>query len=222
MKEYKIETHLHTEESNHCSEVPAYDMVRLYKDEGYDVVIVTPHYSRPYLTVIHNDWDARIDYILTGYKNAKKCGEEIGIKILLGLELTLVENKSDYLIYGMDEEFLRANPALYKLTLDELVEICKTNNFLMVQAHPFRRGIELAPLKYQMAIEIFNGRHVLDAKNSEAEEYAKKHNLIGLSGTDFHDFYDHRSGISTNKEINNIEDFKEVIKSRNFKNIIPN
>jgi len=220
--EYKTETHLHTEESNHCSEVPASDMVRHYKDKGYSTVIVTPHYSRAYLSAITTDWNLRIDYLLIGYEKAKKIGEQIGVNILLGLELTLVENKCDYLIYGMNEEFLRINTALYDLRLDELVRLCEVNDFLLVQAHPFRKGQGPAPIRYEMPIEVFNGRHVLDPQNEKAQKYAEEHNLTGISGTDFHDFQDNPGGIITKMEIKTIEEFKKLIRSRDFKLIISN
>lgn len=220
--EYKIETHLHTEESNHCSEVPAADMVKHYKEAGYTTVIVTPHYSRAYLSTITSDWDIRIDYLLVGYDKAKKIGEQIGLNILLGLEITLVENKHDYLIYGMTEEFLRTNTSLYDLSVKELVKLCEVNDFLLVQAHPFRKGQEPADIKYKMPIEVFNGRHVLDPQNGTAQKYAEFYDLIGISGTDFHDFQDHKGGIVTNTEIKTIEDFKEAVRNREFKLIISN
>ena len=213
---YKTETHLHVEESCHCSDIPTEQMMRQYQKDGFKTIIITPHYARHYFTVMSNDWDVRIDYLLFGYKIGKKLAASLGMNVLLGLELTLIENGSDYLIYGMDEDFLRSNYNLYDLTLDQLIELCKKNNYLLVQAHPFRKGMHRADLKHQMPLEVFNGRHVLDSNNEEARKYAEEHGLIALSGTDFHDLEDHRGGIVTDEEIISIEDFKRVVLERNY------
>jgi len=219
---YKTETHLHCEESNHCSEVPAEEMVKHYKKLGYHTLIVTPHYSRAYLGTITPDWDMRVDYLLFGYQKAKKMGKKLGINIILAIELTSNVNRCDYLIYGITEEFLRTNTGLYDIELDELVKLCKLNDFLLIQAHPFRKGHEPGELKYQMGIEVFNGRHVLDAKNNLAKKYAEANDLTQLSGTDFHDYLDHKGGIITNQEIKNIQEFKNVIRKKQYQLIIPN
>ena len=219
---YKTETHLHTKESSACSYVGAQDIVEIYKRRGYQTIIVTPHYNYGYLKRITEDWNERIDYLLTGYKKAKKLGDILGVNVLLGLELALLQTKSDYLIYGMTEEFLRENPNLYYLSIDELIALCKENNFLLVGAHPFREGMELIDPKYNIPIEVFNGRHTLDAKNEVAKEYAKEHNLIGISGTDFHEVEDLEGGIITYKEIKSIEDFRDVVLNREFEIIESN
>ena len=40
-----MEMHLHTSESSNCGRVSAADAVRLYKEAGYDGIVVTDHYS---------------------------------------------------------------------------------------------------------------------------------------------------------------------------------
>jgi len=213
---YKTETHSHTDESSYCATIPAREMMRIYKERGYKTIIITPHYSRVYFSRITDDWQERIDYILLGYKTAKSMEEELDINVLMGIELNLIEDGNDYLIYGITEEFLRENVNLYSLTLDNLINICRENDFLITQPHPFRDNSELAPLEYQMPIEVFNGRCVLDARNDLALRYAKENNLIGVSGTDFHESADLEGGIITQTEIKTIEEFKEHILSNNF------
>jgi len=70
---FNIETHLHTKESSNCSEISAIYMVKLYKKEGYDTVIITDHYSKnKFDRIDKNTWNEKIDYLLNGYKLAKK------------------------------------------------------------------------------------------------------------------------------------------------------
>jgi len=214
---YKTETHLHIEESCYCGNIPATEMVMLYKESGFKTIIITTHYKYEYLKKISSDWDEVVDYMVAGYKNAKVKGDVEGINILYGIEVTLLENKTDYLVYGPTEAFLRENPELYRLSFSGLIELCEKNNFLIVQAHPFRRGMELAPLEYKMPIEVYNGHSRLDQRNHLAMEYAREHNLIGTSGSDFHELEDlAKGGIITDKEIKTIEDFKNAVLSNEF------
>ena len=45
---------------------------------------------------------------------------------------------------------------LYRLTVQELSEICKKNKFLLVQAHPFRDIIELPTDEFIDNVEVYN------------------------------------------------------------------
>lgn len=213
---YKTETHLHTKESSYCGTVPAVEIIKIYLERGYKTIFVTPHYHEPYLKRISDNLDERIDYLLTGFKIAKEAGDKVGINVLLGIEIGLKETKSDYLVYGITEEFLRTHSGFYDLSLDALIKLCQEHGFLIVQAHPFRDGMQLAPLKYQLPIEVFNGRHYLNARNEQAQSYAKEHNLIGISGTDFHQLEDIPGGIITETKIKTAQDFINLVNSRNF------
>jgi len=214
---YKTETHLHPKESCQCSHTYSEDIIKIYKERGYSTIIVTPHYSEYYFRKLPSSWPERIDHILKGYKNLKTYEEEYGINILLGLEINLLENGNDYLVYGMSEAFLRSNLNLFDLSLDELVNLCEGNDFLLVQAHPFRDNSDVSPLEYNIPIEVFNGRWIMDARNHFALRYAVENDLIGLSGSDFHEIKDNEGGILTDIEIKSIYDFKNIVRNNNFK-----
>jgi len=218
---FKTETHLHTRESNICADLDVEKTLKLHQGAGYSTIIMTNHYSsenldRPEFPT----WGDKIDYLMKSYKIAKHIESEYGINVLFAIELTLKQTGSDYLIYGITEDFLRNNLDLYDLSLGELVKLCEENGFLIVQAHPFRERIELAPLEYKVPIESYNGHTYLDPKNDVATAYAKENNLIGVSGSDFHrEEKLARGGIVTENEIKTIQEFIDVIKSRKFKTI---
>jgi len=217
---YKTETHLHTKESQTSirQKSSAEEIVNLYKEKGYNTIIVTDHYTREKLDGISiNNWDSKIEQLLTGYKTAKQFGDALELNILFGIELTLLETGSDYLIYGVTEEFLKKHSHLYDLKFEELVNLCTEHKLLIVQAHPFRDDIILAPLEHHIPIEAYNGCHSETSRNDKAIEYAKIHNLIGTSGSDFHHINDTaRGGIITKEEIKNIEDYIKNIKNNTF------
>ena len=218
---YKTETHLHTKESSYCSQVSAEEMMHLYKEKGYKTVIITNHYSMGNLNIpMAYSWEERIDYLLLGYKNAQKLSSSLSMNVLFGIELTLYETRSDYLIYGITEQFLKENKHLYNLTLKELVDICKNNNFLIVEAHPFRDNMELVPLEFNMPIEVYNGCHDVNSRNELAKKYVKENKLIGISGSDFHHINDlARGGIITDTEIKTIQDYINVVLENKFEMI---
>ena len=49
-----------------------------------------------------------------------------------------------------------------------MYDLCHRKDYILVQAHPFRDNIELAPLEYIDGIEIFNGCHDEVSRNEKA------------------------------------------------------
>ena len=43
---FKTETHLHTWPVSNCSRIEPREMIRRYKDAGYDTVFVSDHYAK--------------------------------------------------------------------------------------------------------------------------------------------------------------------------------
>jgi len=193
-------------------------MIEEYKKEGYSTIVITDHCSKSKMDRLGDiSWREKIDYVYTGYDIAKQYGNELGMNILLGVEITLQITDSDYLVYGIDKEFLYENEKIYEYTLEELYKICNKKEYLLVQAHPFRDDIQLAPLEYIDGIEVFNGCHDEISRNDKALEYGNSTNKILTSGSDFHHFNDlAKGGIITDIEIKDIKQLVEVLNSRKF------
>lgn len=51
----KIELHMHTSEVSSCGKVPAAEMVRLYKEMGYDAITVTDHLIAGKNTIVYGE-----------------------------------------------------------------------------------------------------------------------------------------------------------------------
>lgn len=184
---YKIETHAHTMETSPCGRVGAAEMMALYKEKGYSCVIITDHYSiRTFIRMCGKPWKEKTELFLRGYREAKKAGESLGLKVFLGIELTFNFSINDFLIYGMEEDFLRKNPKLCNIGLTKLNKLAHKNNLLIFQAHPFRLGMTRANPKLLDGIEVYNGHPRHDSRNELALKYAKKHGLLMSSGSDMH------------------------------------
>ena len=194
-------------------------MIETYKKEGYSTIVITDHCSKSKMDRLGNiSWREKIDYVYTGFDIAKQYGDELGINILLGVEVTLQITDSDYLVYGIDKEFLYENEKIHEYTLEELYKLCNKKGYLLVQEHPFRDDIQLAPLEYIDGIEVFNGCQDEVSRNDKALEYGKSTNKILTSGLDFHRLDDlARGGIITEIEIKNIKELVEILQSRNYK-----
>ena len=185
----KFEMHSHTRENDICVTMDADDIVRAYKGVGYDGMVITNHFFDLSLEWYKDELagcchDVIIDYYLRGFRAAKKTGDEIGVKVLMGIELRFDGDKNDYLVYGIDERFLYDSPLLNTLTLDSFLETLP-DGALVYQAHPFRDGMSGTNPSKLYGVEVYNGGTSCD-RNSFADIWADKYSLKKISGSDFH------------------------------------
>lgn len=206
MKKYLYEMHFHTKNTSNCANVKAEDAVEEYIKAGYDGIVVTDHLSPSTYMKYGREllpWKKKVDFFLRGYKAAKKTAAG-RINIILGMELRFrtSEGDNDYLVYGINEEFLYNTPHLLEMNIKKFYEIAHKNGFLVFQAHPFRVGMKVTNPNFIDGVEIFNGNPRHNSSNDIAEMWAKKYNLMVTSGSDYHEFEDlGTGGIWFNKEI---------------------
>ena len=214
--------HVHTAECDICAHVAAKDIVRMYQQKGYSGLVITDHYF-----AMSFDWFADdltegthcefVDRWLRGYREAKKEGDKIGMTVLLGAEVRLDgPNINDYLIYGIDEDFLFRAPYLNRLSsLQELISVLPENS-CVVQAHPFRDNMTVQSPDLLFGIEVNNGG-TEPFRNDLARTFAAHYGKPMLSGSDFH-HADHlaRGGISADADIQSIQDLVGVLRSGDY------
>ena len=187
MNSFIIDTHVHTSEVSSCGKVPACEVVKLYADKKYNALIITDHYYRDYFESLGSiSWKEKIDIYLTGFRKAKSKGGKLGLEILLGIELRFDQGPNDYLVYGMDENFLYNNPELYKMTPSEFYRFKKDKGLAVYQAHPFRANMTAEKPENLDGIEVLNGNPRHNSFNKSAYAYASVNKLRMLSGSDFH------------------------------------
>ncbi|MBC8532329.1 PHP domain-containing protein [Gehongia tenuis] len=182
--------HVHTATVSSCGQVEPERMAELYQRAGYDGVAVTDHYYARYFEKMGDlPWEKKVDRYLAGYRRAKTAGEKTGLQVLLGIELRFKGHVNDYLIFGVDEAFLREHPKLYELELPEFYRRFRDELFIC-QAHPFRdRGCEPAPAEFLHGAEVYNGNpnHLDHNYNDKARAFAKANGLVAISASDFHE-----------------------------------
>lgn len=213
----KIELHLHTSEVSRCGHVSAVEAVHAYKDNGYDCIVVTDHFSPFFIDTCYlNGCDDIKDSYLKGYRAAKEEGDKIGLTVLLGTEICLAESNNDYLVYGVNEEMFE-NPDILKMSVSELSKYCKERDLLLYQAHPFRNHMKIVKPEFLFGIEVYNGNPRHQSRNEISSMWADMYSLHRISGSDYHQTQDvARGGIITDSDINSSSDLINVLKSGNY------
>ena len=218
---FLYETHLHTKESSGCGHVPAAQMVEEYLERGYAGIVVTDHLPDDTLPRFPNDWQKWIDHYLMGYKAAKAAGDRLGLDVILGVELRFPADTSDFLLYGADEEFLRANPFLFNTNLKRFSRKYG-KQVLIAQAHPYRFPFPLYP-RHIHGVEIVNANERHDNSNDLALALTKKHkNLIQLAGSDAHRMEDiGRAALVLPQRVTNSHNLKQLLEGGHYQLFAP-
>lgn len=210
---YKYDTHVHTSEVSGCSELTAVETIRLYKEKQYDGVVITDHYTPGFFRDKKNlPWKEQVGAYLSGYYEALACGKSVGLTVMLGMELRLKGSPNEYLLLGVDVEWLIRLPEMYTYTLKRLREVTKKHGVALYQAHPFRPAMKAAPPALLDGCEVYNGNPRHSSNNGAAKRYAVANHLLMLSGSDCHMAEDAgRGGVVTEKRISNTKELAEEI-----------
>lgn len=181
------ELHFHTAESSRCGKVPAKQGLSMYKEAGYGAVVVTDHFSR-YIFGKPEDgsWEDITRRFLEGYRAAKRESQALGIQVYLGMELRFPYDDNDFLVYGLDEEYITCHPWFYEKDLGSVHREFSRQGIVIFQAHPFRSCCTPADPDHLDGAEIFNGNRRHDSHNETAKAWALEHGLAGICGSDFH------------------------------------
>ena len=216
----KFELHTHTRENDICVNMDAADIVKAYRNAGYEGIVITNHFFDLSLEWYKDELagcphSGIIDYYLKGYRNAKAAGEEIGMTVLMGIELRFDGTINDYLVYGIDEAFLYNSPLLNTLKLDSFLKILP-EGAVVYQAHPFRNDMTVTDPKKLYGIEVYNGGTSCD-RNDFAELWAEKYGLKKISGSDFHSI-NHlaRGGVIFENDIDDINGLVRELKAERY------
>ena len=220
MLPYLYETHVHSSEVSRCSHVPAAELVRCYIDKGYNGIVLTDHINYSTFSDMENaSWDEKISHFLEGFRIARAtaAGLDPSFSVLLGAELRVDGADNDYLLFGVCESFLRAHPDLMQMTFAQMADCAHDAGILLVQAHPFRRGMTIADWTKLDGLEVFNGNPNHESNNPIADAWAERHGLLKTSGSDYHgDFGENPGGIRTSVPIGDNAALLDALKSGRY------
>jgi hypothetical protein len=216
---YLYETHLHTVYSSACGVSKGSEYIRYYKEMGYSGIIVTDHFYNGNTAVPRNlPWKEWVKQFCRGYEEARNEGECQGFDVFFGWEETF-DGGDDYLIYGLDKEWLMDHPESRKWTRGEQYRAVKAAGGCVVQAHPFRQHSHIRRVTLSTgcvdAVEAANAGNAEQSYDALAMRYAQKLRLPVTAGTDIHDARQVCDGwvygVYTRERLKTIDDFVNAI-----------
>ena len=223
--QFLYETHLHTAESSACAGSTAAEQVRAYKARGYTGIIVTDHFLNGNSSCPPGfPWREKILHFSRGYEAAKREGEKRGLDVFFGLEYSIYG--SDFLIYGLDAEFLQSSLAFADLPIKECGSVVRRRGGYIAQAHPYQSwslSIDSRPAHPSLldGVEVFNLSKQPEA-NRKALEFARANNLPIQAGSDSHSAgNEFASGIILQKKAESVFDIIDAIKANEIELIVP-
>ena len=216
--------HCHSVNVSSCAHATEFEIVDKYVEAGYTSLVITEHIN-PWTfprELEGSTWHSRLDYFIDGYNKLCRAAEG-KLNIMLGAEIRFMrDNNSDYLIYGLTEQFLLelGDPRYYNIyTLSRTV---REAGMMIFQAHPFRSTMMVTDPALLDGIEIANLSPWHNSHNSVAKLWAEDNRLIGITGTDFHDpVHTPLGGITTDYPIENSETLLKTLRDGTFGLIYP-
>lgn len=209
----KIELHAHTSEVSPCANVPAACMADAYARAGYQAVVVTDHFNDYVIEAFPGSPKDRVTRYLEGFYRAQEAGAKAGLKIILGMESSIAGGREDFLVYGIDTDFIYQNPVFYQYTQEEAYRACHEYGAVLFQAHPCRPGLSPRNPKLLDGMEVYNGNPRHENNNPRARAWAEEHGLIFSSGSDFHEMEDvARGGIILPIEVHDSKELAAALK----------
>jgi hypothetical protein len=216
---YLYETHLHTFPVSKCAISGGADYIHSYKEKGYTGIIVTDHFFNGNCALSRKlPWEEWVNRFCQGYEEAKEEGGRQGLDVFFGWEETF-DGCDDYLVYGLDKNWLLEHPEVRSWTRGEQYRVVKEAGGCVVQAHPFRQRHYIPRIILSTgcvdAVEVANGGHEDVSNDALAFRYAKKIGKPMTAGTDIHDAsdvsYAETFGVYLNKKLNSIVDYVKII-----------
>lgn len=183
--DYIYDLHVHSKECSNCASSALTDMVRAYKKAGYAGFVITNHFLRGCNCVpAELDWAGKMHCYWDTYTEAKKVADELDFDLLFGIE-ECYGMAQEVLIYGIDLDFLLANPDMCEIPIEQLCERVREYGGFSSHAHPFRER-DYIPKNYKrMDISALDGLEIYNASNGDNESNRKAEELMRQSGLKF-------------------------------------
>lgn len=215
---YRYDTHVHTSEASRCGRMSGAEMARFYKRHGYNGIFITDHFvNGSTRTSPDMSWEEKMRIFSSGYESARAEGEKIGLDVFFGIEFNY--KQTEFLVYGLDAEWLLSHPDCDKLDLRAFSELAHEAGAFIVHAHPFRqrpyiKAIRLYPDCVD-AVETVNAAHLEDMPfDRRAEWYASEFGLYRTGGSDNHvENQKLLGGILTDIKLSGAADYAKAVSS---------
>ena len=215
----KIDLHVHTSEVSACGKLSAEETLRLYREHGFDALVVTNHFNR----WTADYWAKRgvTDFVKLcrdAVNGAKALAPQYGMTVLAGCELRFDCNINDYLVFGAEDWLPEDCGELFALDPKSFAEFARKHGLLVYQAHPFRNGMTVTDPALLSGIEVKNGCPRHDSRNDVAAAWADKFQLRKIAGSDCHRAEDvGLAGIESAESVRTEADLVRVLRENRYR-----
>lgn len=214
----KIEMHAHSSPVSPCSRVAPADLVATYEELGYDALVLTNHYSEYSWPDLGGTQAEKVEAYLDDYRAALAAARTI--KVFLGAEVAIrgPYSRAEFLLYGIDEDFLRRSPCLIELSQQALYERVHEAGAVMVQAHPFRTEFVMVPQdpRFMDGVEINCHPHHL-RREEDVLYFADWNGLLVTAGSDFHGDARPSAGILTDRPASTVSELADILRAGEYR-----
>jgi len=180
---------------------------------------VTDHFYNGHTAVSRRHvWKEWVKQFCRGYDEARNEGERRGFDVFFGWEETF-DDCDDYLVYGLDKEWLLEHPEARRWTRGEQYRAVRAAGGCVVQAHPFRQHYWIKRVVLSSGcvdgVEAANFGNAESSYDALAMRYAQKLGLPVTAGSDAHtvdqvwrgDVF----GVYVEEKLNDIGDFVKAV-----------
>ena len=151
----------------------------------------------------------RGEYIICGDLKDKENLES------LVLENVICKKDGQYLVFGISEDELEFYAELTPYGIENFYKNAKNTHNVIIQAHPFRNGVTLAPVDSIDGIEAYNMHPNHNQRNALSTKHAKNNDLLITGGSDFHHITHHALCLMrTKNKLKDSYDVAQAIKSK--------
>lgn len=219
---YLYETHLHTGQSSRCARSSGRQMAEAAKKAGYAGIFVTDHNWHGNNNIDPAlPWRDWVQAFCRGYEDAREWGDKNNFSVFFGYEAGY--QGTEFLIYGVDGEWLIAHPEIKDATVEEQYRLIHEAGGMVIHAHPFREEWYIP--KVRLFPEAVDGVEGINATHSNplsishnnpeydtlAVAYAKKHRLPITAGSDIHDSRLFGGGVAFARKITSAKDYCRAV-----------
>ena len=208
---FTTELHAHTNPASFCGDFPANEVVDFYRAAGVSTLAITNHFNSE---LCIGDLKENVRKYLDDYYLAKESANN-DINVILGIEIRFDGSYNDYLVFGISEDELEFYAELTPYGIENFYKNAKNTHNVIIQAHPFRNGVTLAPVDSIDGIEAYNMHPNHNQRNALSTKHAKNNDLLITGGSDFHHITHHALCLMrTKNKLKDSYDVAQAIKSK--------
>ena len=212
---------MHTLPVSRCARYNVRENLKFYKSLGYDGIFITNHFLDGNINIDKSlPYEEKVKFYFSDYHEALALSDEIGIKIFLGVEISY--RGTDFLIYGLDEEWYLSHPEIMDMKKSEELPYLASHGALVVQAHPYRQDrhidhIRLFPHCIE-GVETINACRT-ELENRMADIFADSYGFVKTAGSDNHiaSRLNHLAGMESETPLVNEADFIKRVRNSEMK-----